>query len=132
VKLYLDASALVKLVKREPESGPLRRLLRRHRDDVRVTSALSRAEVVRAVARGGPDAIAHARRQLARVNHVALDRELLDDAATLAPGATLRSLDAVHLASARSIGSDLRMVITYDQRMRDAALALGIAVDAPG
>jgi predicted nucleic acid-binding protein len=62
VKLYLDSSALVKLIQREVESSALRRYLRRHRDDRRVTSALARVEVVRAVAGGGPNAIAHARR----------------------------------------------------------------------
>lgn len=131
MKLYLDSSALVKLVKEEAESGALRRFLRRHRSDRRVTSALARVEVVRAVAGGGPAAVAHARRQLARVDHVNVDRDLLDEAATLAPGLTLRSLDAIHLAAARSIGADLRAVVTYDQRMKDAAVAVGLVVEAP-
>ena len=60
MKLYLDSSALVKLVRREAESSPLRRFLRRHGEDGRVTSALARVEVVRAVMGGGPAAIAHA------------------------------------------------------------------------
>jgi predicted nucleic acid-binding protein len=131
MRLYLDSSALVKLVKREAESAPLRRFLRRHRNDGRVTSALARVEVVRAVAVGGPTAVAHARRQLARVDQINLQREVLDDAATLTPGAVLPSLDAIHLASALSIGADLRVVITYDQRMRNAATAIGLAVQAP-
>ena len=131
MKLYLDASALVKLVQRETESNALRRFLRRQDDDRRVTSALARVEVVRAVAGGGPNAIAHARRQLARVDQVALDRDLLDAAATLAPGERLRSLDAIHLASAHALGSDLRAVVTYDQRMAAAVLALGMVVEAP-
>ena len=131
MKLYLDSSALVKLVKLEPESGPLRRFLRRHRTDGRVTSALARVEVVRAVAAGGPAAVAQARRQLARLDHVNIDRVLLDEAATLAPGAILRSLDAIHLASASSIGADLRAVVTYDRRMADAAAALSLVVEAP-
>jgi predicted nucleic acid-binding protein len=131
VKLYLDSSALVKLVQREAESNALRRFLRRYRDDRRVTSALARVEVVRAVADGGPDAISHARRQLSRVDQIALDGDLLDAAATLAPGVPLRSLDAVHLASARALGSDLRAVITYDQRMYTAGSRLGLVVDAP-
>ena len=131
MKLYLDSSALVKLVQQEAESNALRRFLRRYRDDRRVTSALARVEVVRAVAEGGPDAISHARRQLSRVDHIALDADLLDAAATLAPGIALRSLDAVHLASARALGSDLRAVITYDQRMHTVASQLGLLVDAP-
>jgi predicted nucleic acid-binding protein len=131
VKLYLDSSALVKLVTREAESSALRSFLRRHRADGRVTSALARVEVVRAVTAGGPDAVAQARRQLARVDHINLERDLLEDAATIAPGSVLRSLDAIHLASARSIGAALRAVVTYDVRMRDAALAIGLMVEAP-
>ena len=131
MRLYLDSSAIVKLVQAEAESSALRRFLRIHQADGRVTSALARVEVVRAVARGGPAAVSQARRQLARVDQVNLDRRLLDDAATLSPGAVLRSLDAVHLASARLLGSELRAVVTYDRRMADAALALGLPVEAP-
>lgn len=131
MRLYLDSSALVKLVKVEPESGALRRFLRRHRTDGRVTSALARVEVVRAVAAGGPAAVAHARRQLARVDQVNIDSVLLDEAATMAPGMMLRSLDAIQLASASSIGADLRAVVTYDRRMADAAAALSLVVEAP-
>lgn len=131
MRLYLDSSALVKLVQREVESPALRRFLRRHRDDGRVTISLARVEVVRAVLAAGPRALAHARRQLARVDQINLDRDLLDAAAVLAPGTSLRSLDAVHLAAARALGSDLRSVVTYDRRMRDAATAMGIPVDAP-
>lgn len=131
MRLYLDSSALVKLVKREPESEALRRFLRRHRADGRVTSTLARVEVVRAVSADGPPAIAHARRQLARVDQINLDPDLLDVAATLAPMSVLRSLDAIHLAAAQSIGADLRSLLTYDARMQNAALAVGMAVDAP-
>ena len=131
MKLYLDSSALVKLVQREAASSALRRYLRRHGEDRRVTSSLARVEVVRAVAGGGPNAIAHARRQLARLDHVALDRALLDAAAMLAPGERLRSLDAIHLASAQAVASDLRAVVTYDERMAVAGLALGMVVAAP-
>lgn len=131
MRLYLDSSALVKLVKAESESGALRRFLRRHSADGRVTSALARVEVVRAVSAGGPVAVAHARRQLARVDQVTVDRDLLDEAATLAPGSILRSLDAIHLASARSIGAELRAIVTYDQRMTEAAVALSLMVEAP-
>ena len=130
MKLYLDSSALVKLVRRETESSPLRRFLRRHRDDGRVTSALASVEVVRAVWGGGPAAVAHARRQLARVDQINLDRQLLDEAAALGPGIVLRSLDAIHLASARAVGHDLQAVVTYDQRMH-AAAELGMVVEAP-
>lgn len=128
---YLDSSAIVKMVRREKESTPLRRFLKRHRAEVRTTSSLARVEVVRAVAPGGPAAITRARYQLSLLRQLPLDRQMLDDAATLSPGSGLRSLDAIHLASARLLGADLRAVVTYDGRMADAALALGLPVEAP-
>lgn len=131
MRLYLDSSALVKLVQRERESDALRRFLRRHRADQLVTSALSRVEVVRAVLTGGPPALAQARRQLARLDQILLGTEALDRAATLAPTVQLRSLDAIHLAAAQIVGADLRAVITYDRRMADAAQDLGLAVESP-
>jgi predicted nucleic acid-binding protein len=131
VRLYLDASALVKLVQTEAESAALRRYLRRHRADQRVTSALSRVEVVRAVLAGGPDAVAKARRQLGRLYLVPLDRALLDDAATVGAGHVLRSLDALHLAAAKRLGPELRSVVTYERRMAEAATAVGLPAVAP-
>ena len=132
MRIYLDSSALVKLVQREAESDRLRRFLRRHRSDQLVTSALARVEVVRAVFAGGPAAIAQARRQLSRLDQVVLSTDLLDSAATLAPAGQLRSLDAVHLAAAQVVGGDLRALVTYDRRMADVARALGLAVETPG
>ena len=131
MKLYLDSSAIVKLVQRESESNALRQFLRRHRDDRRVTSALARVEVVRAVSVGGPVAIAHARRQLARVDEIAIDRDLLDRAAAIAPEERLRSLDAIHLASAQALAPDLRAVVTYDQRMAAFGHALDMTIETP-
>ncbi len=132
MRLYLDSSALVKLVQRETESDALRRFLRRHHADQLVTSALARVEVVRAVLIGGPAALAQARRQLSRLDQIVLGTEVLDRAATLAPNAQLRSLDAIHLAAAQVVGADLRAVVTYDRRMADAAQALGLVVERPG
>ena len=76
--------------------------------------------------------MAHARRVLARLHEVQLDRDLVERAATVAPGVVLRSLDALHLAAAELLGADLRAVVTYDHRMQDGATALGFAVAAPG
>lgn len=121
----------MKLVQKEAESEALRRYLRRHQFDERVTSVLARVEVVRAIQSGGAPAIAKARRQLARVHQVNIDRALLDSAASVAPGQLLRSLDAIHLASALLLGADLEAVVTYDQRMADAAKAMGLPVNAP-
>ena len=131
MRLYLDSSALVKLVQKEKESAALRRFLRRHRADPLVTSALARVEVVRAVLTAGPAALAQARRQLSRLDQILMTTEVLDRAATLSPNGQLRSLDAIHLAAAQLVGADLRAVVTYDHRMADAAHHLGFAVEMP-
>lgn len=114
------------------ESPSLRRYLRLYRSDQRVTSELARVEVVRAVFAGGESAVALARRQLRRLHLVPLDRRLLDDAGVLAVPSRLRSLDAIHLASAQRLNPDLRAVVTYDTRMAEAARALAMLVESPG
>lgn len=93
---------------------------------------MARVEVVRAVLAGGDPAVALARRQLRRLHLVPLDRRLLDDASVLAAPSALRSLDAIHLASAQRLGTDLRAVVTYDTRMAGSARALAMAVESPG
>jgi uncharacterized protein len=127
--VYLDSSALVKLVVAEAESAALRRYLRSRPG--RASSALARVEVIRAVRPHGPPAVARAREVLRRIDVVHLDDELLEDAATLDRG-VLRSLDAIHLASARTLGDELRAVVTYDARVATAAERLGMQVDTPG
>jgi predicted nucleic acid-binding protein len=131
LRLYLDSSALVKLVLPEPESPALRGYLRQHSTDQRVSSELVRVEVVRAVLAGGPSAIVQSRRWFARLYLIAIDRALLDRAATLAPGSLIRSLDAIHLATAQLMGADLRAVVTYDRRMLTIAGTLGLPAAAP-
>lgn len=128
VAVYLDSSALVKLVVAEAESAALADHLRGHPD--RVSCALARVEVIRAVRGHGPPAVARARRLLDRISLVALDDILLDEAAALS-SASLRSLDAIHLAAAQALGVSLAEVITYDNRMAEAAGDAGIAVIAP-
>jgi predicted nucleic acid-binding protein len=127
--VYLDCSALVKLVVVERESGALRRYLRAN--PRRVSCALARVEVVRAVRAHGPRAVTRARRLLRRLDVVRLDDELLDAAAALDSG-VLRSLDAIHLAAAQALGDELTAVVTYDERMTSAAGLLGLTVRAPG
>lgn len=126
--IYLDSSAIVKLVVREAESAALRRFLRRR--PTRVSSALARVEVVRAVRLQGPEAQARAHAVLARIRLLRIDDDVLSLAAILEP-ALLRSLDAIHLASARVFGAELGGVVTYDARMRDAAELLGVPVFEP-
>lgn len=130
MRLYLDSSAIVKLVQTATESEALTRYLRGHGDDAQVSSALARVEVVRAVRRGDDAAVSNARRQFSRMSLLPLHRALLDEAADLEP-AGVRSLDAVHLASARRLGEELRAVVTYDVRMLAAADDLGLPTAAP-
>ena len=124
---YLDSSAFVKLVVPEPESAALRHSLRKWRE--RASATLLRVESVRAVAPTGPNAIRTARRQMARLHLIELNRPLLDVAGTL-PG-LVRSLDTIHLAAAQSLGSDLGAVVTYDQRLAQAAIRMGMTVESP-
>lgn len=126
--VYLDSSALVKLVVAEPESGSLRRFMRLHR--VRMSSALARTEVVRAVRHRGPEVIARARRVVLRIDLVRIDDALLDAAASL-DAMIVRSLDAIHLASALSVAAELEALVTYDARMTTGAELLGLPVVAP-
>ena len=128
--VYLDSSALVKLVVHEPESEALRSYVRRH--GTRVSCALARVEVVRAVRPQGRRAIASARELLKRLHLMRLDDALLDTAADLGHAA-VRSLDAIHLGAAQTLGGELEALVTYDIRMKEAASQLGlIDVRAPG
>ena len=126
--VYLDSSALVKAVVWEPASGALRRFLLHH--PVRISSALAHTEVVRAVWHFGPQAVARAGEVLARIELVRLDDTLLDAAAGLDPR-VLRSLDAIHLATARAVSGRLSFVVTYDERMAEGAGLLGLPVATP-
>ena len=126
--IYVDSSALVKLAVREPESAALRHYLGRHRP--LVSSALARTEVVRALLPLGPDAVRRGRDVLARVGLLRVSDRVLDAAGLLAP-ADLRSLDAIHLASAEQFGSDLRGFVTYDDRLATAAAGRGLRVIRP-
>jgi predicted nucleic acid-binding protein len=126
---YLDTSAFVKLLVTEPESAALRTRLQRWPD--RVSAALLRTQTVRALRRQGNDAlIGKARRLFGGLVLIRMDEPLLDRAGDLGP-AELRSLDAVHLAAALSIGPDLGVLLTYDIRLRDAAAAQGVDVESP-
>jgi predicted nucleic acid-binding protein len=122
-------TAIVKLIVAEPESEALRRFLKPRPE--RVTSALSRVEVIRAVRAQGEPAMKRALRVLAAIRLLRLDDAVLDAAARLDPR-VLRSLDAIHIASARELGGDLECLVTYDRRMHEATSMLGISVRAPG
>lgn len=130
MKTYLDTSALVKLIVDEPESAALRRYLADIPTDTLFTAALTRTELVRAAWRINTAAVTEARRALSGIATVTMTTAILDAAANLDPP-LLRSLDAIHLATALRAGGDLRAVITYDTRMAEAAAALAIPVAVP-
>lgn len=125
---YLDASAFVKLVIEEPESETLQAFV--DGSDSIASSALTRAEAVRAVRHKGPDALLGIREMLQAIDLVPVDEEILDAAGLLDPG-ILRTLDAIHLATAIAIGDDLDVVVTYDGRMLQAAALLGLPTTSP-
>lgn len=126
---YLDSSAIVKLAVAEPESTALRKHLRRRAP--LVSSALARVEVTRALLPLGKHAVHRGHTVLARLEVLRIANRVLRAAGELLPS-DLRSLDAIHLASALQFGDALGHIVTYDIRMAAAARTLGIKVMSPG
>jgi uncharacterized protein len=128
--IAFDSSALTKLVVRERETPSLRAWLAAREEAAWSASSLARVEVVRAVARAQVAAVPTARRLLAGMDLVPLGPDVLDAAADLGPP-SLRSLDALHLATALSLGSALDAFVVYDERLAQAATDAGLPVVAP-
>jgi predicted nucleic acid-binding protein len=130
--VYLDASAIVKLGTAEPESLALRAWLRER--SPLLTSRISTVEVTRAIRRKQENSVAagraEAREAFRSVALTELDAGIADRAAELGP-ATLRALDAIHLATALALGDELAAFVTYDSRLADAARSVGLEVIAP-
>jgi predicted nucleic acid-binding protein len=126
--VYLDTSAFVKLVTPEAETPALVGYLRRWTHAVSAT--LLRTEALRAAARSSPASVLDTRRALRDLAFVDLTRDLLDQAGSLVPP-DLRSLDAIHLAAALSLGDDLDELVTYDVRLASAAAACGLLTSSP-
>jgi len=126
--LYLDSSAIVKLVSREPETDGLVQLI--DDDPATISSALSFVEVVRAVRRVRGD-VQRAEAVLGGIALVPIDAGIIRSASELKPP-TLRSLDAIHLATALSLTGDLSRLVTYDTRLADAARSMEVVVASPG
>lgn len=127
--LYLDTSAFVKTVVREPESQALRAYLAGNPRG-QVSSALLKVEALRAVRDLGSRVTGAVRTGLRRIDLIALDDRILEAAGTLDPS-ILRTLDAVHLASAAELDGDLDAIVTYDGRMISGAAVMGLPVVTP-
>jgi predicted nucleic acid-binding protein len=126
---YLDTSALVKLVVAEPETAALRSWLEAQTQPL-VSSDLARTEMMRATRRAAPHLVIRAREVLDILVLTQLSSTVFDHAGRMEP-ARLRTLDAVHLAAAIDLGDDLEALITYDERLAEAARSNGVPVLAP-
>jgi len=126
--IYIDTSALLKLVHPEPQSAPLRSWLADHPDDL-VSSALVRTETRRALLRNDPAALPNLPAVLSVIAQIPVSEAILDSAAML-PDPMLRSLHAIHLASAQAIAA-VTALLAYDKRLVDASRLAGFTVVSP-
>jgi len=128
--LYLDSSAIVKLVSAEMESLALFEFIQSYEE--RISSILARVEVQRALrrARGTAAERRRADRVLERISLLRIDDPILALASRVSPP-DLRSLDAIHLATALSVGDAIAGVVTYDDRLARAAATARLQVFAP-
>jgi uncharacterized protein len=131
--LYLDTSALVKLVRPEAESAALAMWLNARAGEAAVTSTLTEVELPRAIRRSSPGRLTDVAAVLARLARFEIDAAVRATAAAYTdPG--LRSLDAIHLATAdhlRSSGKTISSFVTYDSRLAQAAMSAGFTTQAP-
>jgi len=128
--IYLDSSALVKLILVEAESAGLREWLAENSEQPMVSSTLHRAEVARAVWRYEPAALGQCYRLMRRVQQLGMSADILDTAGTIPPQ-ILRSGDAIHLASALSIKHYLTAFVAYDKKLLAAADGIGLPTASP-
>jgi predicted nucleic acid-binding protein len=130
--LYLDTSALMKLIRREPESDTLADWLDAETLAPWVSSMLIEVELPRALRRIDPSLLAEIPAIVARVARYEID-EVVRAAAAAYTDPGLRSLDAIHLATGDAVfGSQLTAFVSYDERLLTAAAAVGLPTAAPG
>jgi len=132
--IYMDTSALTKLLIAEPETPELRNWLTAQidRGDSAATSALGKVELMRTVARYGDTGQAErARYLLDGLDILPLTEPMLTLAESIGP-ATLRSLDAIHLAAAAHFEQELTAVVTYDHRLLSGCRDIGLTTASPG
>ena len=127
---YADTSAVIKLLVEETDSKAFAAFYDAHDDAEWVSSALLRIEVTRAVARAMPALLPDARDLLLAFSCIAIDDEVVEGAMN-EPDRGLRSLDAIHLATARILAPELDSLVTYDDRLIRAAADAGISVVTP-
>jgi len=128
--IYLDSTAVVKLVHAEAESAALREWLDERAETGWISSVLTEIESFRALARYAPGAVARLPAVLDQIDLISLDPAVRILVQTVRP-ATVRSLDAIHLGTALHTRQTLTSFVTYDKRLLDAALAAGLPVGAP-
>ena len=125
--IYVDTSALTKLLVAEAESVAMRELA----GTPMITSALTAAELRRAVRRRAPSLAVDVEHVLERLTTVAIDAQLLRAAGAVGP-VELKTLDAIHLATAMAVRDDITAFVAYDERLLDAARLAGIPTLSPG
>ncbi|MDT4946869.1 MAG: uncharacterized protein QOH14_3602 [Pseudonocardiales bacterium] len=123
--IYLDSSALLKLLFEESESAALAQWIAERADTPMVSSELAKVEVVRATRRLDTDVVPAARALVSQLDLIPLSGALIEEAAD-AGEALLRTLDAIHLASALTIRIELTAFAAYDNRLLAAAEAAGL------
>jgi uncharacterized protein len=127
---YADTSAVIKLLVEETDSKAFAAFYDAHSDAEWVSSALLRIELTRAVARAMPALLPDARELLLAFSYVAIDDDIVEGAIN-EPDRGLRSLDAIHLATARILAPELDALVTYDDRLLRAASDAGLVTVSP-
>jgi uncharacterized protein len=127
---YADTSAVIKLLAEETHSAAFAAFYDERADAEWVSSALLRIEVTRAVARVRPALLPDARDLLLAFSYIAIDEDIVDGA-VIEPDRGLRSLDAIHLATARILAPDLNAVVSYDDRLIKGAEEAGLPTASP-
>jgi uncharacterized protein len=129
VAYYLDTSAFLKLIVEEEHSAAMYSWVV-EKTPVLASSDLLRVEALRATRRHSSESLARAREWIAGLVTIQVTAEVCERAAELDPS-ILRSLDALHLATALQLGDDLQGVVTYDERLAAACRQHGVSTLAP-
>ncbi len=125
---YLDSSAILKTIFDEQERPDLLRFL----NSQSTSSRLSKIEVRRTVARLVPTKTAEVNLELDKINFLPISNPILMAAENFSSEITLRTLDAIHIATVMSLEGSIEGLITYDRQMIANAKLLGIKVISPG